>query len=63
MRVFSICSFFYYSTAKGGGIEKIKYQDLVRKGYTIIDVRTSEEFAEGHIEEDIKDQCKNLRPL
>ena len=49
MRVF-LFVLFYYSTAKGGGIRKIKYQDLVRKGYTIIDVRTPEEFEEGHIE-------------
>ena len=31
-------------------MEKPEYQNMVAKGYTIIDVRTSEEFEEGHIE-------------
>ena len=31
-------------------MEKPEYQNMVAKGYTIIDVRTPEEFEEGHIE-------------
>ena len=31
-------------------LEKPQYQALVEKGYTIIDVRTPEEYAEGHIQ-------------
>ena len=31
-------------------LEKSQYQALVKKGYTIIDVRTPEEYAEGHIQ-------------
>lgn len=30
-------------------VAKPQYQDLVAKGYTIIDVRTPEEFQDGHI--------------
>lgn len=31
-------------------MEKPEYQNMVAKGYTLIDVRTPEEFKEGHIE-------------
>ena len=31
-------------------IEKSKYQAFVEQGYTIIDVRTSEEYEQGHIQ-------------
>ena len=50
MRVFLFVLFFTIQQPKVEVLEKIKYQDLVRKGYTIIGVRTPEEFEEGHIE-------------
>ena len=50
MRVFLFVLFFTIQQPKVEVLEKIKYQDLVIKGYTIIDVRTPEEFEEGHIE-------------
>ena len=31
-------------------IEKSKYQTLVKQGYTVIDVRTPEEYEQGHIQ-------------
>ena len=50
MRVFLFVLFLTIQQPKVEILEKIKYQGLVRKGYTIIDVRTPEEFAEDHIE-------------
>ena len=50
MRVFLFVLFLTTQQPKVEILEKIKYQGLVRKGYTIIDVRTPEEFAEDHIE-------------
>ena len=50
MRVFLFVLFLTIQQPKVEILEKIKYQGLVRKGYTIIDVRTPEEFEEGHIE-------------
>ena len=50
MRVFLFVLFLTIQQPKVEVLEKIKYQDLVRKGYTIIDVRTPEEYEENHIE-------------
>ena len=50
MRVFLFVLFLTIQQPKVEVLEKIKSQDLVRKAYTIIDVRTPEEFEEGHIE-------------
>ena len=50
MRVFLFVLFLTIQQPKVEVLEKIKYQDLVRKGYTIIDVRTHEEYEENHIE-------------
>lgn len=50
MRLFLLVLFWIIQPPKVEIIKKIQYQDLVRKGYTIIDVRTPEEFLEEHIE-------------
>ena len=50
MRLFLLVLFWIIQPPKVEILKKIQYQDLVRKGYTIIDVRTPEEFLEEHIE-------------
>tara|TARA_B100000945_G_C20208614_1_gene514965 strand:- start:291 stop:632 length:342 start_codon:yes stop_codon:yes gene_type:complete len=50
MRLFLLVLFLIIQPPKVEILKKIQYQDLVRKGYTIIDVRTPEEFLEEHIE-------------
>ena len=39
-----------HSAPKVEVLEKPQYQALVEKGYAVIDVRTPEEYEEGHIE-------------
>ena len=50
-----ICEYFYLFffgsfNTQSRGVRKNQYQALVEKGYTIIDVRTPEEYEENHIE-------------
>ena len=50
MRAILFILFLFLQPPKVEVLEKSKYQVLVAKGYTIIDVRSPEEFNEGHIE-------------
>ena len=50
MRVILLVLFWIVQPPKVEVLEKTQYQALVEKGYTIIDVRTPEEYAEGHIQ-------------
>lgn len=50
MRVILLVFFWIVQPPKVEVLEKTQYQALVEKGYTIIDVRTPEEYAEGHIQ-------------
>jgi rhodanese-related sulfurtransferase len=50
MRTLLLILFFVIQTPKVEVLEKPEYQNMVAKGYTLIDVRTPEEFKEGHIE-------------
>ena len=50
MRALILILFFVLQMPKVEVLEKSEYQALVEQGYTIIDVRTPEEFEEGHIE-------------
>ena len=50
MRVILLVLFWIVQPPKVEVLEKSQYQALVEKGYTIIDVRTPEEYAEGHIQ-------------
>jgi rhodanese-related sulfurtransferase len=49
MRTLLLILFFVIQTPKVEVLDKPQYKRMVSKGYTIIDVRTSEEFEEGHI--------------
>lgn len=50
MRVFLFVLLWIVQPPKVEVLEKSQYQALVEKGFTIIDVRTPEEYEEGHIE-------------
>ena len=50
MRVILLVLLWLVQPPKVEVLEKPQYQALVEKGYTIIDVRTPEEYAEGHIQ-------------
>ena len=50
MRVFLFVFLWIIQPPKVEVLEKLQYKALVEKGYTIIDVRTPEEYEEGHIE-------------
>ena len=50
MRVILLVLFWIVQPPKVEVLEKSQYQALVEKGYIIIDVRTPEEYAEGHIQ-------------
>ena len=50
MRVFLFVFLWIIQPPKVEVLEKSQYEALVEKGYTIIDVRTPEEYEEGHIE-------------
>ena len=50
MRVFLFVFLWIIQPPKVEVLEKSQYEALVEKGYTIIDVRTPEEYKEGHIE-------------
>ena len=50
MRVFLFVFLWIIQPPKVEVLEKPQYKALVEKGYTIIDVRTPEEYEEGHIE-------------
>ena len=49
MRTLLLILFFVIQTPKVQVLDKPEYKRMVSKGFTIIDVRTSEEFEEGHI--------------
>ena len=50
MRVFLFVFLWIIQPPKVEVLDKSQYKVLVEKGYTIIDVRTPEEYQEGHIE-------------
>ena len=50
MRVILLVLFWIIQSPKVEVLEKPQYQALVEKGYAVIDVRTPEEYAEGHIQ-------------
>lgn len=50
MRLFLFVLLWMVQPPKVEVLEKSKFQALVEKGYTIIDVRSIEEYSEGHIE-------------
>ncbi|PDH45090.1 MAG: rhodanese [Flavobacteriales bacterium MED-G15] len=50
MRALLLILFLIVQPPKVVVLEKPEYQALVEQGYTIIDVRTPEEFDEGHID-------------
>jgi len=49
MRILLILLLFFQQTPKVEVLEKAEYEALVEQGYAVIDVRTPEEFKEGHI--------------
>ena len=50
MRLILLVLFWITQPPKVEVLEKQQYKALVEKGYFVIDVRTPEEFEEGHIE-------------
>ena len=50
MREFLLVFFFFFQPPKVEVLKKLEYQALIEGGYTILDVRTPEEFKEGHIQ-------------
>tara|TARA_S200000501_G_scaffold176707_2_gene166373 strand:- start:8137 stop:8478 length:342 start_codon:yes stop_codon:yes gene_type:complete len=50
MREFLLVFFFFLQPPKVEVLKKLEYQALIAQGYTILDVRTPEEFEEGHIQ-------------
>ena len=50
MREFLLVFFFFFQPPKVEVLKKLEYQALIEEGYTILDVRTQEEFEEGHIQ-------------
>ena len=50
MRDFLLVFFFILQPPKVEVLKKLEYQALISEGYTILDVRTPEEFEEGHIQ-------------
>ena len=50
MKFFLFILFLILQPPKVELIEKSKYQAFVEQGYTIIDVRTPEEYKQGHIQ-------------
>ena len=50
MREFLLLFFFFLQPPKVEVLKKLEYQALIAEGYTILDVRTPEEFEEGHIQ-------------
>ena len=50
MRVFLFLLLWVFQPPKVEVLEKLQYQALVEGGYMIIDVRTPEEYEQGHIE-------------
>jgi phage shock protein E len=50
MKILILFLFFIVQTPKVEVLEKAAYQSLVEQGFTIIDVRTPEEYDEGHIQ-------------
>ena len=50
MREFLLVFFFFLQPPKVEVLKKLQYQALIAEGYTILDVRTPEEFEEGHIQ-------------
>lgn len=59
MKTLLLILFFFIQTPKVEVLEKPQYQNMVAKGYTIIDVRTPEEFKEGHIEDALNIDVKS----
>ena len=49
MRTLILILFFVIQPPKVEVLDKPQYKKMVSKGFTIIDVRTPEEFQEGHI--------------
>ena len=49
MRILLMLLLFFQQTPKVEVLEKAEYEALVERGYALIDVRTPEEFKEGHI--------------
>ena len=49
MRVFLFVLLWIIQPPKVEVLEKQQYQAMVEMGYTVIDVRTPEEYEEGHI--------------
>ena len=50
MREFLLLFVFFLQPPKVEVLKKLEYQALIAEGYTILDVRTPEEFEEGHIQ-------------
>ena len=50
MREFLLVFFFFLQPPKVEVLKKLEYQALIAHGFTILDVRTPEEFEEGHIQ-------------